>query len=97
MIGNLAEWTSEWYASPPPPGIGLPIFGNLGPGYADDATTNLASVAGMASGWTQGVPAGATRGGSVGEGFSAGVFSLNLSFAPNNSYSYIGFRCVVPR
>lgn len=98
MIGNVSEWTSEWHASPPSPSDETPLFlVPWGSGYADDATTNLASVAGMESGWARGVPAGMLRGGAVGEGTSAGVFSLNLTVAPNNGYRYSGFRCVIPR
>jgi formylglycine-generating enzyme required for sulfatase activity len=99
MIGNASEWISEWYASPPPSTTGLPsVVAAWGPGYADDWTTNLTSLAGLAvGGWSQGVPAGVLRGGSIDEGTGSGVFSVNLSLAPNTGYTNAGFRCVTPR
>jgi formylglycine-generating enzyme required for sulfatase activity len=98
MIGNVSEWTSEWYAAPPTSTAGLPLWlAPWGPGYADDATLNIESIAGLAAGWTPGVPAGVLRGGAVGDGSGAGVFSLNLTVGPNNGYVVSGFRCVIPR
>jgi formylglycine-generating enzyme required for sulfatase activity len=100
MIGNVAEWISEWFASPPSLGDNTPLFlRNWGPGHADDSTANIASIAGLISNqWTNGgVPAGGLRGGYSGEGAGAGVFNFNLTLAPNNLYNMAGFRCVIPR
>ena len=99
MIGNLSEWTSEWYASPPTTmGSGLPQWAApWGDGYADDLTANIASIAGMPAGWMTGAPAVMLRGGYVGENAAAGVFALNLTLSPSNFYNFGGFRCVIPR
>jgi hypothetical protein len=98
MIGNAAEWIAEWYAAPPLSNDQLPVVRDTwGPGYASDLTTNLASFAGAVAGWMQGIPAGVLRGGGYAEGTGGGVFSMNLSLAPSNSYPNAGFRCVIPR
>jgi formylglycine-generating enzyme required for sulfatase activity len=99
MIGNAAEWISEWfpstYSSVTAVGTTAAVS-PWGPGYAEDDTTNIASVA-VTENWTQGVPAGVLRGGGVWEGTGAGVFSLNLTMAPNHAFWGAGFRCVMPR
>jgi hypothetical protein len=98
MIGNVAEWIAEWYAAPPLSTDEMPIVrDNWGPGHNGDLTTNIASYAGVVGGWKQGVPAGIFRGGGYNEGTGGGVFSMNISVAPNNSYPNAGFRCVIPR
>lgn len=98
MIGNVAEWIAEWYAAPPMSKDGLPVVSDpWGTGYNGDLTTNVASFAGAVADWTQGLPAGVLRGGGYAEGTGGGVFSMNLSVAPNNSYPNAGFRCVIPR
>ena len=99
MIGNVSEWTAEWYASPPTTtGSGLPLWtAPWGPGYGDDQVANIASIAGSPAGWTLGVPAVMLRGGYAGENAATGVFAINLTLAPNASYETVGFRCVIPR
>ena len=42
-----------------------------------------------------GVERAALRGGRWGSAASAGVFPLNLSYAPSNSRDYIGFRAAL--
>jgi hypothetical protein len=98
MIGNASEWISDWYASPPTLDEGFPYYrGPWGPAHGDDATVNLSSFAGSPAGWSQGLPAGATRGGDVGDGVGAGVFTINLSMSPISAWQFAGFRCVIPR
>lgn len=113
MIGNLWEWTDEWYASPgaltalPVGDAGIPnVFGrrvNDGVlawpvGYGNDATWNISSFAQVdATENVAAIPAAAVRGGYWGNDAQAGVFALALFDSPSYSYSAIGFRCVVPR
>lgn len=91
LIGNLWEWTSEWYAS----------IGNLDvstqwsdPGYNDDGVWNIANPA---RGAGKSLPVAALRGGASGDGVNAGVFALNLKNSPGFADPSVGFRCVIPR
>lgn len=100
MIGNLFEWTAEWYAGHDT----SPVVSNVWSGnsaamgdYGGDLTGNVGGVARAPAGWVAGPPAAATRGGSWGEGTGAGVFELDLSNAPSRWAQNIGFRCVVLR
>lgn len=106
MIGNLNEWTAEWFAgagsglsAPPilPAQINLGVQ-NWGDDYRGDGTSNVNGIVGVRSGVTGvGIPAAAFRGGSWGSREQAGVFSINLSSAPSWASSDVGFRCVIPR
>jgi formylglycine-generating enzyme required for sulfatase activity len=102
MIGNAAEFTSEWAAAPPiatdTPGIGNADYAwSPYPGFNNDGITNLASIAGTTEGWKKGLPVVVTRGGGIWEGMYAGIFELNLTVPPQASHPGIGFRCVVTR
>lgn len=122
MIGNVSEWTDEWYA-----GVGRTSF-DVSPGmingsettggmpawsisdrtragwptegalYNDDRLYNISSAGNPGDGnFRFGTPSAAVRGGSYGEGSSAGVFTLNLNPMPTFTNPSVGFRCVVPR
>jgi formylglycine-generating enzyme required for sulfatase activity len=102
MIGNLREWTDEWFA-------GLNTDVNSDPvrnwvnvsraNYAADATFNVTSYSypGFPAPNSPGLPAAALRGGGWNDEDRAGVFSLYLAFAPSYWNTTLGFRCVVPR
>jgi formylglycine-generating enzyme required for sulfatase activity len=96
MIGNVSEWTDEWYA-----GVGnADLITRPWPdaSYGDDGTWNIASKAFPAMGPpVQGIPAAAQRGGDFGGGTAAGIFHFALHLAPSNAQPEVGFRCVVPR
>jgi formylglycine-generating enzyme required for sulfatase activity len=111
MVGNVMEWTAEWYASagqitsPVTTMVGARVNGirvndalaAWPSSYGDDATWNVtATVYNEAEGVT-GVPAAALRGGTWGDGARAGVYALYLHNGPSNRSMYAGFRCVVSR
>lgn len=97
MIGNLGEWTDEWYA-----GIGDAVsFNSLAPwpdtSYGGDGTWNIASKAANGVNDMTGVPAAAIRGGFPTTGALSGLFTLYLRGAPSVSGNVTGFRCLLPR
>lgn len=101
MVGNLAEWTDEWYAAPSVAATGPARTTSWPPGeFRDDRVWNVDSRAVTAypsSGYVQGIPAATQRGGDYGSLESAGIFAMLLSFAPSTADQATGFRCVIPR
>ncbi len=101
MIGNLWEWTAEWFAGAGNTGYVNDSVSNwpttTGNDYRSDATWN---VNGFVSNGVSGIaalPSAALRGGNWHDGPRAGVFSLHLSYGPSAWAPNVGFRCVVPR
>ncbi len=98
MVGNLWEWTAEWHAgtSATSSGTSATPWPSAG-SYGSDGTWGISSYASDGyTGYVQGLPAAALRGGYWLFGTGDGVFSLSLSNAPSNWGDALGFRCVVP-
>lgn len=102
MIGNVDEWTSEWFAT-------VGNFSTRQPWVQSDGGTDWAhgdtvhNVNGVVQGSSDtgrvsGIPAGARRGGYWALGRQAGIFQLFLLSSPSDDGSgAAGFRCVIPR
>jgi formylglycine-generating enzyme required for sulfatase activity len=97
MIGNLWEWTSDWWQAGPGWMASTGQTADSWPdGYSgdnDDRTWNLDGAAVRLADFVNGLPAAAQRGGSWNDGTRAGAFALNVDYAPTYLYSNIGFRC----
>ncbi len=107
MIGNVWEWTAEWWqAGPNITGFGAGTqetstngTGN-GPwpsGYGDgmDSTWNLDGQGYGTSAYVNGLPVAALRGGDLAFGSSSGAFALKLQDAPAAEDAVSGARCCV--
>lgn len=99
MVGNVVEWTSDWYASPSrSSGTVLAPWPASFAGNGDQTngvTSDAATAPGDLS--TKGAPSGALHGGNFVGVLNAGIFTLDLAQAPSYSDGTIGFRCVIPR
>jgi hypothetical protein len=92
MIGNLAEWTAEWYAGPG--ATGSVTF--AGTAFRDDEIMRIASGAFDNATYVTGLPAVAFRGaGSDMNPTQAGRFAMSVSNAPSTASPGVGFRCVL--
>lgn len=103
MIGNLKEWTADWYASMNAGATeaASPSWPDTSGGeYRGDGLWNINTYGGAQVGnlgWTLGVPAAAVRGGSYEDGSLAGRYAFSLYSAPSDWSATLGFRCVTPR
>ena len=109
MIGNLWEWTGEWWqAGPNISGFnaGTQVTttngSGTGPwpaGFGDglDSTWNLDGQSYSIGGYVNGLPAAPLRGGGNGTGAAAGAFMLSLNGAPSGEYTGTnnGARCCI--
>lgn len=100
MIGNVAEWTDEWYASTGTASSGgFPEGTWPGDTFHSDRVWNVGSyVAGSypSTAWVN-LPAAVQRGGDWGSRNATGVFAMLLNYAPSAADNASGFRCVIPR
>ncbi len=101
MIGNVTEWTDEWFAgagstsgSATRVNESIQAWPNE---YATDATWNVNGAVDRGDTTVVGLPAAALRGGDWSAGRSSGVFALALYRAPSGRSDGSGFRCVIPR
>jgi formylglycine-generating enzyme required for sulfatase activity len=93
MIGNLAEWTADWFASVGTTGANYTAW--PGTGYNADGNWGMNSAAyydGIHN--LVGLPSAALRGGGYTETTGAGVFALILGDAPSTWGLNFGVRCV---
>jgi hypothetical protein len=97
MVGNLLEWTSDWFEGNHTPFA--PSTGNAGSDFGNDFMrgTNPATDTGSGTNF----PSAIVRGGGFDAGkFSpngsgAGIFALNARFSPATSGEDGGFSCAV--
>jgi formylglycine-generating enzyme required for sulfatase activity len=94
MIGNVDEWTSDWWQA------GLDWVAGDGSNtapwpsdYGDggDHTWNVNGRSYSGDRYTNGLPAAALRGGSWAHGTSAGAFHVNVGYGLTTDH--FGFRC----
>lgn len=107
MIGNVWEFSAEWYAGTTPDTVDTPQQGPTlqqqfwSADYGKDQVYNVygAAVLDSDGSWAMGVPAVAALGGSYQQGTNAGRYCFCLYNAPTNGGKNVtlGLRCVVPR
>ncbi|MBN2196611.1 MAG: SUMF1/EgtB/PvdO family nonheme iron enzyme [Polyangiaceae bacterium] len=91
MIGNVWEWTADWYAGVADNAVGHTWTRDT---FREDGTWNIASSASDGDVMQSGLPAAAARGGALNRA-GAGRFALNLNGAPSSHAGDSGLRCVL--
>ncbi len=100
MIGNVWEYTTEWYASPGDPGSSAGAWPDTQGGGASQGDVNgniVSSAYAGSAGTVQGLPAVGMRGGAWVHGTSAGTYVLYVGAAPSGWHGSGGVRCVLGR
>jgi formylglycine-generating enzyme required for sulfatase activity len=96
MIGNVQEWTAEWYAAPGSGTARVNVPATNWPSdYNSDATWNMNTWVAGGAGDAAGLPSASNRGGSWEDGTNGGVFAMDVTEAPSYWHPAVGFRCVV--
>jgi formylglycine-generating enzyme required for sulfatase activity len=97
IIGNVWEWTAEWFAAPSSATTDFAVPWPTA-SYNGDGVWYVASTAEVyGAGKVQGMPSAAIRGGDSVQGPLSGTFSLLVQHGPSMVSPSISFRCVVPR
>ncbi len=100
MIGNVAEWTTEWASS-----LGGATSSDMitwpSSSFSGDMIYNVVSSSRTqytsTPYVTRGLPSGTLRGGSFSGGVGTGVFSVSYVESVQWNGGDTGFRCVIPR
>ncbi len=98
VIGNLMEWTSDWWQAGRGWDSGMRDGENAHSwpedfGDGEDETWNLNGRAHTHGVMENGLPAAVSRGGHYGYREEAGAFALSVDYAPSYSGGAWGFRC----
>jgi formylglycine-generating enzyme required for sulfatase activity len=99
MIGNLWEWTADWWQAGPTFTSTVGVLVSPWPseyGDGSDETNNLDGVAsGPGGAFVEGLPAAIVRGGRYSNGTYAGAFAIAAGDGPSYFDATNGARCCV--
>lgn len=97
LIGNLWEWTAEWYTGVRSQDYGARSEWLPKEDYSDSTTCNLSGVVVDQNDNLVTLPAAALHGGHFQEEQKAGIYALSLNASPSFAGAFYGFRCMIPR